>query len=260
MNSVLKKIKKSFQKPKVLMDLICVRTCSKWMPDKLYLKTRFRLNVGYNPNLHDPCTFNEKMTWIKLHDRCDIYTVMADKYAAKKFVTERVGSKYVVENYIVTDNWDDIDFSVLPNQFVIKATHDSSGVSICKDKTHFNFEAARNKIERSLHRNYYYNCREWPYKNIKPRIIIDRYLDDHSGNELRDYKFWCFNGKPEYMYCTIKGKEIFENFYDMDFNVVNIDHGFPRHQPEFECPTNFELMKQIATKLSVGIPFVRVFL
>ncbi len=184
--------------------------------------------------------------------------MLADKYEVKKYVANLIGREYVVENYIVADKWDDIDFKTLPSQFVIKCTHDSGGAIVCRDKNTFNFGEARKKVEGNLGENWFYSGREWPYKNIKPRIIVDKYLDDHTGKELRDYKFWCFGGKPTFMYCTIKGEGIFENFYDMDFKPVGIDHGFPRHQPEFERPANFELMQKLATKLSEGIPFVRV--
>lgn len=258
MSSFIKKIQKGVTNPRFVLDLLAVRLCSKWLQDKPYLKMRFKLNMGYPLDLDNPRTFNEKMSWIKLYDRRPVYTQMADKYTAKQFVSERVGKEYVVENLAQVNKWEDIDINALPNQFVIKCTHDSSGVSICKDKSSFDFEKARKKIEQSYKCNYFWNCREWPYKNIQPKIIIDRYLDDHTGNELRDYKFWCFNGKPVYMYCTIKGKGIFENFYDMDFNIVPIDHGFPRNVPEFNKPNNFELMKELATKLSDGVPFVRV--
>ena len=129
---------------------------------------------------------------------------------------------------------------------------------MCRDEKTFDFEKTRKIIESNLTTNYFYHRREWPYKNIKPRIIIDRYLDDHTGQELRDYKWWCFNGVPQYMYLTIKGKNIYENFYDMDFKPVAIDHGYPRHQPEFEKPSQFDLMKTLAAKLSKGIPFVRI--
>ena len=183
---------------------------------------------------------------------------MADKYAVKQFVADIIGKEYVVENYVVADNWDSIDFNKLPEQFVIKCTHDSGGAFVCRDKSTFDFEATRKKIEHNLGVNFFYQYREWPYKNIKPRIIVDKYLDDHTGNELRDYKWWCFNGTPTFMYCTIKGKCVYENFYDMDFNPVPVDHGFPRHQPEFEKPRNFELMKELASKLSKDVPFVRV--
>ena len=146
----------------------------------------------------------------------------------------------------------------MPNSFVIKCTHDSGSAVICKDKETFDNEAVRAKLSICLQRNYYNIGREWPYKNVRPRIIVDAYLDDHTGKELRDYKWWCFNGHPRIMYCTIKGDNIYENFYDMNFQPVMIDHGFPRHIPEFERPVNFEIMRDLATKLAKDIPFVRV--
>lgn len=240
------------------MALMAMQKMEKVLPDRLYLKMLFKLKVGHNLNLKNPKTFNEKMSWIKLYDRKPLYSRLADKYAVKQYVAERIGGEYVVDNYLVAESWDEIDFDKLPDQFVLKCTHDSGGAFVCRAKRLFDFERVRQEVTANLQRNYFYPGREWPYKDIKPRIIADRYLDDHTGNELRDYKFWCFNGKPTYMYCTIKGVNIFENFYDMQFQPVMIDHGFPRHQPEFECPKNFELMKVLATKLSENIPFVRV--
>ena len=226
--------------------------------DREYIENMYHIRFGRRINLDNPRTFNEKLNWLKLYNRQPIYSLMADKYEVKSFVANRIGAEYVVENYGVYDCWDDIDFDALPSQFVIKGTHDSGGAFVCKDKATFNYPKVRMAVEKNLRTNYFYPLREWPYKNIKPRIIVDRFLDDHTGKELRDYKWWCFNGKPVYMYCTIKGKDIFENFYDMDFNLVNIDHGFPRHQPEFNKPSQFGLMKSLAEILSEGIPFVRI--
>lgn len=232
--------------------------CGRNISDKRYLSLFYLINFGKKPNLETPQSFNEKMNWLKLHDRRDVYTKMADKYAAKTYVAERIGSEYVVKNYGVYDRWEDIDFDSLPNKFVIKGTHDSGGAFICKDKNTFDFKEAEQRIKHNLRINYFFPLREWPYKNIKPRIIVDQLLDDHSGSELRDYKFWCFNGKPTFMYVTNKGKVIKENFYDMDFKPISIDHGFERTIPEYEKPTNFDKMKELATQLSAGIPFVRV--
>lgn len=226
--------------------------------DKKYLSYLYLVTFGKKLNWRSPKTFNEKMNWLKIYNRKDIYTTMVDKYAVKDYVRQRIGDKYVVENYGVYDTWEDIDFTKLPNQFVLKCTHDSGGAFVCRDKATWDREATRKKLKENL-KNYNYSiAREWPYKNVPHRIIVDRLLDDHTGNELRDYKFWCFNGKPMYMYCTVKAKSIYENFYDMDFNPVMIDHGFPRHDPEFEKPSEFEEMKELATKLSKDIPFVRV--
>jgi len=240
------------------MALRAMQKMENVLPDRLYLELLFKLRVGYRLNLKTPKTFNEKLSWIKLYDRQPLYTRLADKYDVKQYVAERIGGRYVVDNYLVAESWDEIDFDSLPSQFVLKCTHDSSGTFVCRDKQQFNFEHVRQEVMANLQRNYFYPGREWPYKNIKPRIIADRYLDDHTGKELRDYKFCCFNGKPTYMYITIKGANIFENFYDMQFRPVMIDHGFSRHQPEFERPKNFELMKELASKLSENIPFVRV--
>lgn len=230
----------------------------RFVPDKLYVKVLYKENMGNWPDLKNPKTFNEKLSWIKLYDRNPLYTKLADKYSVKEYVAQRIGSEYVVDNYCVANRWEDINFETLPCQFVIKCTHDSGGAFICRDKKSFDYDSVKKMIQHNLQCNYFYPGREWPYKNIKPRIIVDKYLDDHTGNELRDYKFWCFGGRPTYMYCTIKGDNVFENFYDMNFVPVAIDHGYPRHTPEFERPKNFELMEELASKLSKGIPFVRV--
>ena len=258
MDNIKIRFKNRFSSPRLVAEYIFRKTCGRWMPSKLYLSILYRINFGSKMHWKHPQTFNEKLTWCKLYDRRKHYTMLADKYAVKSYVAERIGKDYVVENYGVWDKWEDIDLDTLPNQFVLKCTHDSGGAFICHDKTTFDKERVGNMIKRNLHKNLFYSMREWPYKNIPPRIIADRFLDDHTGAELRDYKWWCFNGKPQFMYCTIKGDNLYENFYDMDFNPVAINHGFPRHQPEFEKPQNFELMKGLASKLSSDIPFVRV--
>lgn len=228
------------------------------VPDRLYIRLTAKGKLGYSINLDNPKTFNEKLNWLKLYGRNPLYTQMADKYAAKQIVAERIGSQYVVRNLGCWQSFDDIDFDALPDRFVLKCTHDSSGAIVCRDKSTFDKNTARKRINLSLSMNYFYACREWPYKNIQPRIIADELLDDHSGKELNDYKFWCFNGVPKYMYCTVKSNDVYENFYDMDFKPVDINHGFRRRKPEFERPEDFNLMKELASKLSKGLPFVRV--
>lgn len=253
-----------FQKPIVKKPLLALynfywESIARIMSDEAYLKYVYKRNFHRELNLENPQSFNEKLNWLKLYNRNPLYTQLADKYQVKKIVAERIGSKYVVPNYGVWERFDDIDFDTLPNQFVLKTTGDSFGVTLCKDKTCFDKKAAKDKFTYCLKKNYYYRTREWPYKDIKQRIIADMLLDEHTGHELRDYKFWCFNGVPKIMYLTNKGSHITENFYDMDFNpVMDIDHGFPRVQPEFKKPECFDEMKQLAAKLSQGIPFVRI--
>ena len=226
--------------------------------DKRFLINKWKFLNHSTLNIDNPQTFNEKLNWLKLFNRDPRLTMMADKYEVKKYVASLIGEEYVVPCYGVWNTFDEIDFDSLPNQFVIKATHDSSGAFVVRDKSQFDIEFARTKYENVMKRNWFWGYREWVYKEIKPRIIVDKFLDDHSGHELRDYKFWCFNGTPKIMYCTNKAKDVFENFYDMDFNPLNIDHGFRRSVPEFEKPGEFELMKSLAHKLSQGLPFVRV--
>lgn len=230
----------------------------RWWPDSIWLKIIYQSRFHRKLNLNTPKSFNEKLNWLKLYDRKPLYTKLVDKYEVKQFVRECIGDQYVVPCYGVWDSFDEIDFSELPDQFVLKCTHDSGGMSICKDKSLFDPNEARQKLGQTMENNFYWWTREWAYKNVHPRIIADKFLDDHTGDTLRDYKFWCFNGVPQLMYCTIKAKDIYENFYDMDFNIVDINHGFRRAKPEFEKPECFELMKSFATKLSKGIPFVRV--
>lgn len=227
-------------------------------PSKMYIVVRYYLEHGVVLNLKNPKTFDEKLNWLKIYYQKPLLTTLADKYEVKKVVSEIIGEEYVVKCYGVFNNFDEIDFSTLPDSFVLKTTHDSSGATIVKNKFKLNKNAISNKLSKLQKKNHYYKYREWPYKNIQPRIIIDHYLDDKSGHELRDYKFWCFNGEPKIMYCTNKGVDIFENFYDMNFNPVNLSHGFKRNVPEFEKPKEFDLMIKLATRLSCGFPFVRV--
>lgn len=226
--------------------------------DSLYLKLRYRILFGRRLDLRDPRSFNEKLNWMKLHYHNPEQTVLADKIEAKKYVSECIGEQYVVRNLAVWERIGDIKFEQLPDSFILKCTHDSGNAWICTDKSSFKASEALKDIETRLQKNYYPSCREWVYKGIKPRVLADVLLNEGSNERLLDYKFWCFSGVPKYMYITIKDAHIFENFYDMDFNPVIIDHGFERHKPEFEKPVSFELMKQFAAKLSTGFPFVRV--
>ena len=226
--------------------------------DKLYLSIVYLVCFKRRLNWRNPKSFNEKMQWLKLYKHKPIYVTMADKYAVKTLVAELIGQEYVVPNLGVWDSVDEIDFANLPNQFVLKCTHDSGSRYICKDKMNLDIEKAKQILSKGLQTDYYLPGRDKQYRDIPRRIIADTYLEDNTGEELRDYKFWCFNGEPVYMYCTNKGEYICENFYDMDFKPVPINHGFPRILPELEKPDEFELMRDLSRKLSKGVPCVRV--
>ena len=208
--------KKALTNPLYIMGGVIKKLSPYIKNDMLYIGLRYYAAMGKRMNWDNPQTFNEKLNWMKLYLQDSLYTKMADKYEVKNIVSE-IAPEIVVPCYGVWNSFDEIDFSKLPDQFVLKATHDSSGATICRDKNKFNKEKAKNKFDKCLKRNWYSNSKEWVYKNIKPRIIADMLLDDHSGKELQDYKFWCFNGEPKVMYITNKGEHIYENFYDMDF-------------------------------------------
>ena len=227
-----------------------------WFPDdEKYIKCKYFCMIHRCPDLKNPKTFNEKLNWLKLHDRNPLYTKLADKYEVKQFVADAIGSEYVVTCYGTWDSFEDIDWDKLPDKFVLKTTHASMGAIICSDKNTFDKVAAEKIITNSLNNHYFLADREWPYKDIKPRVIADQLLEGGAhgvGNAgiLSDYKFWCFNGEPKVMYMTVKSSQVFENFYDMDFKPVSINHGFPRNVPEFCKPKNFEKMVELAGKLA----------
>ena len=180
-----------------------IKNLSHLLPDWLYLCLKYHKRNGLLLNLRNPKTYTEKLQWLKLYDRKPMYTTLVDKYAVKKYVAEKLGEEYIIPLIGVWDDVDDIDFDVLPNQFVMKCTHDSGGLEICKDKSSFDFDAAKRRIDKILKQNFYWVSREWPYKNVKPRVIIEKYMQDSETGELRDYKFFTFNGIPKVMYSTL---------------------------------------------------------
>lgn len=233
-----------------------------WMPDDLYLKLIYRARTGQNLDLINPKSYNEKIQWLKLYDRNPQYTTMVDKHTVKEYVAGKIGEQYIIPTYGVWDSFDDIDFDALPAQFVLKCTHDSGGLVICQNKENLDKATAKKKIEASLKKNYYLHSREWPYKNVKPRIIAETYMEDAALQELRDYKFFCFDGKAKLLFIATDrqtvGVETKFDFFDMDFHHLDIRNGHPNADRVPEKPRNFELMRQLAEQLSEGIPQLRV--
>ncbi len=229
-------------------------------PDKKYLELMFPMRTGYKLNLDNPQTFNEKLQWLKLYDRRPEYTQMVDKVEAKKYVATIIGDEHIIPTLAVYDKVEDIDFDALPNQFVLKCTHDSGGIVVCKDKTKLDIKAARAKLKRGLSRNYYYQNREWPYKNVKPRIIAEQYMSNEGG-ELDDYKVHNFNGTPEViLVCRdrYKGTGLTEDFFSRQWEHLDIsrpDHPQAVKQPR--RPKELEEMLRLSEMLSKDMPFVR---
>ena len=237
----------------------------KCLPDKTYLKVFYRLKFDKKLDLKNPKTFNEKLQWLKLNDRNNDYTNMVDKYSVKEYVANLIGGEYIVPTLGVWNNFDEIDFDLLPEQFVLKCTHDSGGLVICRDKSQFDKQLAKIKIEKSLKVNYYWQSREWPYKYVKPQIIAEQYIQDSADNSeegLTDYKFFCFDGEPKAMFiATDRAKRDTEtkfDFFDMEFNHLPFTNGHPNSDKPINKPEQFELMIELAKKLSDGLPHVRV--
>jgi len=233
-----------------------------FLSDRSYIKIMFYMNIGKKLDLKAPKTFNEKLQWLKLYDRRPEYIQLVDKYEVKKYIANQIGDKYVIPTLGVWDRFDDIDFDALPDQFVLKCTHDSGGLVICKSKAQFDKDVARKKINACLNRNYYWHGREWPYKNVKPRIIAEQYMEQNGEKDLTDYKFYCFNGEPKFLYVSV-GLSNHETaqigFLDLDWELM------PMRRTDFAeltnippKPINFDKMVEFARELSHNIPFLRV--
>lgn len=247
---------------KKIVSAAAYRGLFNWIGDKAFLKLTFWARMGEKLNLDQPKTYNEKLQWLKLYDRNPLYTTLVDKYAVKDYVAEKIGKQYLIPTLGVWDCFDDIDFESLPKQFVLKCTHDSGGLVICKDKDTLDKEKARRKIEKSLHFQYYYLGREWPYKNVKPRIIAEEYMEDSEVKELRDYKFFCFDGKFKILFIATdrqkQGDDTKFDFFDEKFTHLPFTNGHPNAIIPPKKPECFDEMVRLAEKLSEGIPQVRI--
>lgn len=232
------------------------------LPDKLYINIKFYKNFGRFVNFENPQTYSDKLQWLKLYDRKPLYTQIVDKYLVKEYVSRLIGEEYVIPLLGKWNSFDEIDFESLPNQFVLKTNHDCGGVVICKDKSSFNLKKAKKKIESHLNCNYYWEHREWPYKDVKPCVFAEKYMVDESGYELKDYKWFCFDGVPKALFIAKDrdnpSEETKFDFYDMDFNHLPIKNGHPNADTAIDKPVGFEKMKELARVLSKGFPHVRV--
>ena len=233
------------------------------IPDEKWIPIRYWLRMGKFPNLEEPKLYTEKLQWIKLHDRNPLYTILVDKYEVKSYVSKIIGNEYIIPTLGVWDKFEDIDFNDLPNQFVLKTTHDSNSTVICKNREDFDIEHARKLLSKSLKNNYYLRMgREWPYKNVKPRIMAEKYMEDKKTGELRDYKFFVFDGVCHALFVASdrqkQGEEVKFDYYDANFNKLDITTVHPHSKEHIEKPTNFSAMKKIAELLGKGIPHVRV--
>lgn len=230
-------------------------------PDKLYLSLLFRCKMGYWIDWKNPKTFSEKLQWLKLYNRKPEYTTMVDKFAVKEYVAKLIGEEYIIPTLGVWDTPEEINWDELPNQFVLKTTHDSGTVIVCKDKNEIDFKIVKKRLKKSLKKNYFYHGREWPYKNVKRRIIAEQYMEDADG-VLNDYKFFCFDGKVKFLYIATerqnKNEDVKFDFFDKQFTHLSVCQSHINANIMPIKPINFEKMIQLSELLTKNIPQVRV--
>ena len=255
------KVKLIKDNPKLLFLTLGHRGFFNWMRDEQYLRIAFKIRMGRDLVLDNPETYSDKLQWIKLYDRRPYYTTLVDKYEVKKIVAQKIGNEYIIPTLGVWNHFDEIDFEELPDQFVLKCTHDSGGLVICKEKKLLKKKESKRKIESCLKHNFYWGQREWPYKNVTPRIIAEPYLEDTKTHELRDYKFFTFDGEVKALFIATErsGKEETKfDFFDANGNLLPFTNGHPHAEVTPDLPICFEKMKQLASVLGKNIPQVRV--
>lgn len=257
---MIQKLVKAIKNPFWAFGVVLRRVMSKHIKDdRRFIKWEYFSGMGKFPNLENPRTFNEKLQWLKLNDIHPEYTDLVNKVEAKKVVAKIIGEEHIIKTLGVWERFEDINFDTLPDSFVLKTSHDSGGVAVCHDKSPETIKAAKKKIEKSMRNNYYLEHREYPYKNIKSRILAEELMVDESGTELKDYKFFCFDGEPKMLFvATDRPIDTRFDFYDMNWNHLPFKQGHPWATKEIKKPKGFEEMKQLASKLSQGFPHIRV--
>jgi len=237
-------------------NIIC--KCTAFIPTKLYLRILYRIKTGHTLHLNNPETYTEKLNWLKVYDHNPLYTKLVDKYEVRDYVKKCIGEEYLIPLLGVWDDFDSIDFTLLPKRFVLKCTHDYGSVVLVNDKDTMNKKEIRNSINAELGYNFYYRGREWAYKNVKPRIIAEEYMCDENES-LIDYKFFCFGGKVKLMFiATGRRKDLRFDFFTPSFEHLDIKNGVSQADVTPQKPVHYEEMIEIAEKLSKDIPNVRV--
>lgn len=234
------------------------------VPDRLSIRHSFREKVGYECNLKDPQSYNEKIQWLKLHDRKPFYKDLCDKYKAKAIIGDVIGGEYIIPTLGRWDKFDDIDFTALPDSFVLKCNHDSANTIIVRDKASFDYDTARTRLSNALKTDYYHDLgKQWAYKGIERCIIAEPLLKNDDSSELMDYKYLVFNGKCK---CTLVSSERFSStgvkmdFYDTDWNLMPFIRHYPNSKDGVPKPEGYGLMVSLAEKIArfIDNPFIRV--
>lgn len=259
---MFKKFIRVIKEPYRIINHIAYKGFLDRLSDEKYIKLMFKNKLGYCPNFEQPATYNEKIQWLKLNDRKEDYINIVDKFEVREYIKNLIGDQYLVPLIGVWESVEEIPFDELPNQFVLKGTHNSGGVIVCLDKKQLDLEDTKKKLAKILKRNYYYQGREWPYKHIKPRIICEKYMGNENGRLPEDYKIICFNGEPQnIMVCT--GREtgnVRYYFFDFDWNFLPYNRVDVNTPKDFTLPKpkNIDEMKHLAKILSKPYDLSRI--
>ncbi len=257
----MNKFVKYLKNPALVYPLATSRGLTNWVSDEVHLKLEYKARIGRCLDLEHPTGFNEKLQWLKLHDRNPLYTKLVDKYAVKEWVADRIGSQYVTETYARWSRVEDIDISCLPERFVLKTNHDCGGIAICRDRASFDLEGAKRKLAKHMKRNYFWGGREWPYKNVKPCIFAEEYLEDDASGDLPDYKLFHFsNGRIVTLFMTDRFTKagLTETFFDEEWVPLELSEGGHPRRPGAAVPERFNEMKALTDRLAGEFPFARV--
>lgn len=260
MNNWLEKVLAFVKDPKRAYLWITAKGLTKWIPDQVHLEIRYRISIGKPLNLNEPRSFNEKLQWLKLHDRNPLYVRLVDKIGVKSWVIERIGDRFVVPTIAVWDSVDEIEIEKLPDKFVLKTNHDCGGVVVCDDRGTFDPEVARRKLQKHLSTNYFWGTREWPYRDVVPKVFAEKYIDHDRSCDLIDYKFMCFGGQVGCIF-TCSGRsedDLRVDFFDLEWNHLPFERHYRNSDEAIDRPKSLSQMKSAAERLSEGIPFVRV--
>lgn len=251
--------------PEVFVNNLIKAGLLNWMSDEAFLKLRYRTSMHEKLNLENPQTFNEKLQWLKLYDCRPEYTMMVDKYQVREYIARTIGEEYLIPLLGVWEDPEEIDFDSLPDQFVLKCNHDSGSVILCRDKSTFDVEGAKAKLQKHMKQNLFWWGREWPYKNVKRCVIAEKYMEDGNGNSgLRDYKFFCFNNEPRFLYIS-QGLENHEtariSFFDFEGNSMPFSRSDYKSMGQtIDLPETMDQMKSMARLIAkdINCPFVRI--
>ncbi|MDU2201796.1 MAG: ATP-grasp fold amidoligase family protein [Anaerococcus hydrogenalis] len=263
-NKVFSNIRNFLINSKIIFKINNILGINNHIDDSLYLETKYKIYMKTNLNLSDPKTFNEKLQWLKIHNRKPEYTMLADKYKVREYISKKIGEEFLIPLLGVRDNPNEIDFDSLPNKFVLKCNHNSGlGMCICKDKSNLNIKKVKRNLRRGLKQDYYITGREWPYKNIQRKIIAEKYMvNDSNSNEFTDYKFFCFNGYVDCVMVCLDRNSGDPKFYffDKDWKLKRLNKRGKEAPKDFTIPKPkcIDDMFDIASRLSEGFPFVRV--